>query len=236
MASVDHSVQRAGSPESRAASGFDGGNPFRGGTDRAAGFVVRLGLDQLVRRHLRGVWVRGRLPKGGAVWASNHHGWWDYFAALSALRTAGRADVGVVMDPVNIGSRMAYGWAGAVGADRLRAAQEVLRSGGVLVIFPEARLRPAGPVGPVEPGARWLAERTGVPLLIVATRVVLRGHQAPEAYLSISQPDAGDLGESLSTRVAELDSELASASPQEPLPGFELAVPGVRSWSERIRR
>lgn len=207
-----------------------------GSVDRIAGSVVGLGLDQLVRRNLRGVWVRGRLPTGGAVWASNHHGWWDYFAARSALRAAGRRDVGVVMEPANIGSRKAFGWAGAVGTDRLRDAVELLSFGGVLVIFPEARLRPVGPVGPVQPGAEWLAQRAGARLLVVATRVVLRGHQSPEAYLWLSRPVAGDLGQSLTDRVAELDAELADAPPTEPLPGFELAVPGVQSWSERIQR
>ena len=65
--------------------------------------LLRGGLDQLVRRNLRGVWVQGVLPTGSCVWAANHHSWWDFFVAAAALRDAGRLDVGVLMDAGNIG-------------------------------------------------------------------------------------------------------------------------------------
>ena len=129
--------------------------------------------------------MRGELPTHAAIWAANHHSWWDYFVARAALRAAGRTDVGVLMDPTNIPSRKLFGWAGAVGSDRLRTAAELTLSGGVLAIFPEGQLRAPGPLGAVRPGAAWLARRTGATPLAVATRVVLRGHQAPEAYLDI---------------------------------------------------
>ncbi len=194
-------------------------------------------LDQLVLRHLRGVSVRGTVPGGAAVWAANHHSWWDYFAGLAALRAAGRGDVGVLMDPANIGSRTAFGWAGAIGTDRLRTAQGLLSAGGVLVLFPEGSLRTAGPLGPIRPGAGWLAERTGTPLLAAATRVVMRGHQAPEAYIDLTPvPDAGGLARTLSGTLNALDAALADGDPEQPLPGYRQLVRGARSWSERIRR
>jgi len=194
-------------------------------------------LDQLVRRNLRGVWVRGELPTRAAIWAANHHSWWDYFVARAALRAAGRTDVGVLMDPANIPSRKLFGWAGAVGSDRLRTAAELTLSGGVLAIFPEGQLRAPGPLGAVRPGAAWLARRTGATPLAVATRVVLRGHQAPEAYLDIVPvPAAAGLPEVLAGRLADLDRTLAEADPAHPLPGYRQVVPGVRSWSERISR
>jgi len=194
-------------------------------------------LDQLVRRNLRGVWVRGELPTQAAIWAANHHSWWDYFVARAALRAAGRTDVGVLMDPANIPSRTLFGWAGAVGSDRLRTAAELTLSGGVLAIFPEGQLRAPGPLGAVRPGAAWLARRTGATPLAVATRVVLRGHQAPEAYLDIVPvPAAAGLPEVLADRLADLDGTLAVADPAHPLPGYRQVVRGVRSWSERISR
>jgi hypothetical protein len=199
--------------------------------------LVRFGLAQLVRRNLRGVWVRGELPIGPAVWAANHHSWWDFFAAHAALRATGRSDVGVLMDPVNIASRKVYGWAGVVGADRPRTAVEFLRSGAVIVLFPEGELRTPGPLGPVRPGAEWFARQARTPLVAVATRVVLRGHQAPEAYLDVAPVSAAaDLSSVLAGRLAILDDTLATSDPALPLPGYRPVFAGVRSWSERIRR
>lgn len=150
--------------------------------------VVRGGLDQLVRRNLRGVWVSGDVPSGPAVWAANHHSWWDFFVAAAAARAAGRDDIGVLMDATNVGRRALYDRAGVVGTDRLRTAVDMLRSGMMLVVFPEGRLWPAGGLRETAPGARWLAEKSGAALHAVATRVVLRAQQAPEAYLDISPP------------------------------------------------
>ncbi len=202
------------------------------GAERA----LRFGIEQLVRRNLRGVWVRGELPIGPAVWATNHHSWWDFFVATAALRAAGRTDVGVLMAADNIGGREFFGRVGVVGTDRLRSALDMVRAGSVLIVFPEGDLRPAGALGPLQPGAGWLAERTGAQLLVVATRVVLRGHQAAEAYLDLGavDGDAENLAGVLSHRLSQLDRELADADPTRPLPGFSRLVPGVRSWQERF--
>lgn len=71
--------------------------------------------------------------------------------------------------------------------------------------------------------------------MAVAVRVVVRGHQAPEAYVS-----AAAAGESLEGTLTELlstlDKELASADPREPLNGYRLVVRGKRSWDERLAR
>ena len=213
----------------------------RGRLSAATGSTVRVGLYQLVRRNLRGVWVRGELPTEPVVWISNHHSWWDFFVAAAALREAGGPPAGVLMDPENIGNRDFYRvGAAAVGTDQLRAAVELIGAGHVLVVFPEGRLRPAGPLGPTRTGADWLAARAGVPILPVATRVVLRGQQAAEAYLdvggprpAVSHPDAGT-DPVLATLLAGLDEELARADPERPLPGFHSLMSGVRSWPERF--
>ena len=200
------------------------------------GNVTQAGLDQLVRRNLRGVWLVGDLPRGACVWASNHHSWWDFFVANAALRSTGRRDVGVLMKEENLGNTMLFEQNRVVGTRQIRTALGLLQSGNVLVVFPEGDLRPLGPVSKVERGARWLADRGGSELRAVATRVVLRGNQSPEAYLRVSKPlSAGtDLGVELSGLVAELDGDLSSADPARPLPGYRQVVSGVRSWNERF--
>lgn len=206
--------------------------------------VLRGSLDQLVRRNLRGVWTSGAVPSGPAVWAANHHSWWDFFVAAAALRARGREDVGVLMDATNVGRRALYDRVGVVPTDRLRTAVEMLRGGMVLVVFPEGRLWPAGPLRDTAPGARWLADRSGAALHAVATRVVLRAQQAPEAYLDISpavsdgvaDATGGVVAGELARRLATLDGVLATADPELPLPGFDEVVTGVRSWNERFVR
>lgn len=207
-----------------------------GSVNSGAESALRGGIDQLVRRNLRGVWAAGELPSGACVWAANHHSWWDFFAAAAALRSSGRRDVGVLMQAGNVGRQALFRQVGVVGTDRLRTAVAMLRDGLVLVVFPEGDLRPPGPVGPVRPGARWLADASGASLRAVATRVVLRGQQAPEAYLRLSEPliPTDDVETVLAHEVRALDDALTSADPMEPLAGFRSVVPGVRSWQERF--
>jgi hypothetical protein len=198
--------------------------------------ALGVALDQLVRRNLRGVWVRGALPAGAAVWTTNHHSWWDFFAAAAALRAVGQRNVAVLVDATTMAKPGPLRMAGVVLTTELRAALRKLSSGAVLVIFPEGELRPVGPVGPFRPGARWLADTARVPLLVVATRVVLRGNQAAEAYLDVTAPTApgDDPQPLLAAAVARLDDDLAQADPMVPLPGFRQLVRGVRSWNERF--
>ncbi|MEJ7650473.1 MAG: 1-acyl-sn-glycerol-3-phosphate acyltransferase [Nakamurella sp.] len=207
-----------------------------GPVNAGAGTVLRGGIDQLVRRNLRGVFLDGELPAGSCVWAANHHSWWDFFAAAAALRAAGRHDVGVLMDAENVGRQSLFRQVGVVGTDRLRTAAEMLGDGWVLVVFPEGELRAPGPLGDIRPGARWLADRSGADLRTVATRVVLRGQQAPEAYLRLSGAlaSADDVAIVLDADLRALDRSLATADPMQPLPGFRSVVTGVRSWQERF--
>ncbi|MGH8776014.1 MAG: hypothetical protein ACRDWI_12875 [Jiangellaceae bacterium] len=55
------------------------------------------GFEVMVRSRLRGVWVRGEPPVGPAVWAANHHSWWDPFVAHVLVTRAGRR-AALVMD------------------------------------------------------------------------------------------------------------------------------------------
>jgi 1-acyl-sn-glycerol-3-phosphate acyltransferase len=180
--------------------------------------------------------VRGSLPRGPVVWAGNHHSWWDGFAAASVLRAADR-EPALLMDGDNLGD---YGFlrrAGVIPATAPRAALDALREDRVLIVFPEGELRPAGPLGPLLPGAEWLARRAPAALVAVALRVANRGHQWAEIYLDLSVVPIGtSLAEAMGAGLARLDADLLASDPREPLPGFLLTVPGKSSWDERITR
>jgi 1-acyl-sn-glycerol-3-phosphate acyltransferase len=199
---------------------------------RALGF----GFEQLVRRGLRGVWLRGELPPGGCIWAANHHSWWDGFLAAAVLRQQ-RRPAALLMDGDNLSDYRFLTAIGVIPTGRPRRALHSLREGRVLVIFPEAELRPVGPLGDLAPGAGWLARRAPVPLVPVAVRVVARGHQYPEALIDIGRPCAPErLAGELAARVAALDAAVAGADPRKPVPGFARVLAGRRSWDERLDR
>ncbi|MGN6172198.1 MAG: 1-acyl-sn-glycerol-3-phosphate acyltransferase, partial [Streptosporangiaceae bacterium] len=132
-----------------------GGRPVRPDARRAAMFAA---LRLTVRGGLAGVWVRGRLPVGPAVWAANHHSWWDPFIAGELLTGAGLRMV-LLADVANLRRYQFARHIGVVGTDELRTALAAVRSGAVLVVYPEGRLLPAGPPGPLAPGAAWSATR-----------------------------------------------------------------------------
>jgi 1-acyl-sn-glycerol-3-phosphate acyltransferase len=196
--------------------------------------ALSAGLDQLVQRGLRGVWLRGELPAGGCIWAANHHSWWDGFLASAVLRRQGRR-AALLMDGANLADYRFLAPLGVIPASHLRQALQALRQDRVLVVYPEAELRPPGPVGELAPGAAWLARRAPAPVLPVAVRVTVRGHQYPEAVLDIGPACPPDrLAGELAGRVAELDAALAQGDPREPLPGFHRLIAGRPSWDERI--
>lgn len=194
--------------------------------------AARQACEQLVRHELRGVWLRGDPPEGAFVWAANHHSWWDPFLAAVVLGRMNRS-VAVLMDSTGLRRFRVARLLGAFGTGELRKGLDHLRRNDVLVVFPEGKLRPPGPLGPLAGGAAWYARSAGVPLCAAATRVVVRGHQAPEAYVSLSIVDERELARALTAGVGELDKLIAGADARRPLPGFSCFVEGRKSWDER---
>jgi 1-acyl-sn-glycerol-3-phosphate acyltransferase len=198
-------------------------------------------LRLTVRSGLAGVWVRGRLPAGPVIWAANHHSWWDPFIAGELLAGAGRGMV-LLADAANLRRYRSARRIGAVGTDELRTALAAVRRGAVLVVYPEGQLLPAGRPGALAPGAAWCAARAPAGLCSVAVRVLLRGGQYPEAYVTFSEIRAGGppaevterLHERLHEDLAGVDRLGAQADARQPLPGFTRVVRGRRSWDERI--
>ena len=224
------------------------------------GRALYAAFDVMVRSSLRGVWVRGEVPDAPVLWATNHHHWWDAFCASSVLRRHGHTPTAVVAAP----SSKQFGFLASIGviahAEPARAVR-ALREGWSVVIMPEGEMSPAGPLAPVHGGAVALAELAPAPLLPVATRVVLRGHQHAEAFVSIGPPlelgsagaagsrdaagSAGSragvrraattrLAEAMNAELAALDELLRTCDPEQPLPGYRQVVPGRRSVSESI--
>lgn len=198
-------------------------------------------LRMTVRGGLADVWVRGRLPAGPVVWAANHHSWWDPFIAGTLLTAAGHRMV-MLADVANVQRYRFARRIGVVGIDELRTALATVRGGATLVVYPEGRLLPAGPPGPLAPGAAWAAARAPARLCSVSVRVLIRGRQYPEAYVVFSEVDArgplpevtGRLRELLREDLADVDRLSAHADPRQPLPGFTRVVRGRRSWDERV--
>jgi 1-acyl-sn-glycerol-3-phosphate acyltransferase len=203
--------------------------------------VLRRGLLSMARRGLRGVWLRGETPAGPFVWAANHHSWWDPFLAAVLLERSGHLPC-LVMLQENLAR---YGFVrrlGVFGTAEPRRGLAYLREGRALVIFPEGEMRPPGQLGDLAHGAAWYARQAGAPLCAVGVRVILRGHEAPEAYASCTPIDGsgplrtvtGRLAGELTAQLADVDRLAAAGDPREPLPGFRLAIRGRRSWDERI--
>lgn len=208
--------------------------------DAVAG-ALRRSLLRMVRRGLRGVWLRGELPAGPFVWAANHHSWWDPFVASALLDRLGRAAC-LIMLQENLDRYQLVRRLGVFGTTELRRGLVFLGEGRVLVIYPEGELRGAGPPGDLADGASWYARKASVPLCAVATRVAMRGHQAPEAYVSFAQiDDSGPVNEitcrlatSLTNQLAVMDQATAAGEPRCQLPGYRLVVRGRHSVEERI--
>ena len=127
---------------------------------------------------------------------------------------------------------------GALPVSQLRQALRRLRSGEAVAIFPEGELRPAGTLGPLKPGAVWLAKKAEVPILPVASRVWLRGFEHPEAFLLLGEPippNEEGLEKSLQSLLSALDELYLSTHPREVLPGFRPILFGRRSLDERLK-
>ncbi len=214
---------------------------------RVAAALVRLvaafvpaRIHRAFRRGTGGVWGRleAPVPAAGAVVVANHHSWWDAYLAWGLAVHHGRPS-GAVMDDAQLGRFRFFTHLGAVPASRPRAAARRAAAGTWLVVFPEARLRPAGPLGPTRPGAAAIARWAGVPLWPVAFRAVVRGGEYPELYVRggaqlPAGSDAGAADAALAALLARLDADLAAApDPEAPVPGYEAWWRGRGSTHER---
>ncbi|GAA6750860.1 lysophospholipid acyltransferase family protein [Thermus antranikianii] len=193
-------------------------------------------LQASLRRSLRGVYLRGEVPPGPLVLAMNHHSYFDGHLVWF-LGKRHRHSLSLLVAEENLKAFPVLALAGALEAGRVREALRRLARGEWVAVFPEGALRYPGPLGPLRPGASWLARKAGVPLLPVACRVALRGFEHPEAFLWAGEPltPEGDLEGALGELLAHLDRLLAQTHPREVPEGFREAFRGRRSLEERVR-
>jgi 1-acyl-sn-glycerol-3-phosphate acyltransferase len=211
--------------------------------DRAGLLAGALGaaLRRLPRTGLRGIWLRGRLPAGPVVWAATHQSWWDPFVGAALAHRLGRRPA-LLMRQDNLERYRFVRPLGVFGTAEPRRGLALLRAGRVLLVFPEGELGVPGPPGPLADGAAWYARQAPARLCAAAVRVVLRGQQRPEAYVSLVEVDTDGtrarvgarLAGTLARELADLDSRCAVGDPRAPLPGFRLAVAGRESWDARV--
>lgn len=142
-------------------------------------FVRRI-LRTLAWSNLVRVTVTGRelVPKSGPVIvASNHISMLDAVFLWGALR---RRAIAIAM--AELWSWPVVGWLvrrlghipvvrrdSASGRSAMAQAEQILRHGGVLIIYPEGRLVAPGESEPYKPGVAKLALATGVPIVPVGT-------------------------------------------------------------------
>ncbi|WP_114313321.1 lysophospholipid acyltransferase family protein [Thermus caldifontis] len=198
--------------------------------------VVEALLLQSLKGSLRGVYLQGELPSSPLVLAMNHHSFYDGHLVWLLGRLAGKP-ASLLVAEENLKAFPILSLVGALEASRVREALRRLRRGEWVAVFPEGVMRYPGPLGPVLPGACWLAERAQVPLLPVAARVVLRGFEHPEAFLWVGEPLPLDarLEEGLGLLLHRLDQLLGSTHPRQVPEGFREVLKGRRSLEERVR-
>ena len=190
------------------------------GSPAAYEWMVRAAIRRSVRTGLRGVWVRGAVPSGGAVIAPSHASWWDGYVLRELAWQVGQPFT-VLMTGRQLGNFPFLRFIGAIGDQELRPALRSLRAGHWLLVFPEGQVTPLGPLGRLQPGAAWLARTSGAPLYPAALRVVMRGQTQPEAYLRFGAAVSGpELADALRRELGLLDAELASSDPEQPLAGY----------------
>ncbi|KGQ21837.2 glycerol acyltransferase [Thermus filiformis] len=210
---------------------------------RPLGRFLRLWVEGMLllslKGSLRGVYLRGEVPPGPLVLALNHHSFYDGHLVWLLARRMGRR-MSLLVAEENLRAFPVLALAGALEAGRVREALRRLSRGEWVALFPEGVLRHPGPLGPLRPGAVWLAQRAQAPLLPVAARVVLRGFEHPEAFLWAGdplKPGAGleELARALGGLLGELDALLARTHPREVPEGFREVLKGRRSLEERVR-
>lgn len=196
--------------------------------------LVRWSIRRDLRTHLAGIWVRGTPPRGAAVLAPNHASWWDGYV-LVELGWSARLPAQVMMTDAQLARFPFLRLVGAVGQRDVRPVRRGLRSGGWAVVFPSGEIRHPAQVGPLQPGAAWLAGKERAALVPVAVRVVLRGAQWPEAFVRVGDPCAGpELEAALEHVLAALEADLRAAPAGLPPAGYRLLMPGRKSRHDRV--
>jgi 1-acyl-sn-glycerol-3-phosphate acyltransferase len=107
---------------------------------------------------LRGVYLKGEVPKGPLVLAMNHHSFFDGHLVWFLSRRE-RRSASLLVAEENLKAFPVLRLLGALEARRVREALRRLKEGAWVALFPEGEMRYPGPLGPLKPGATWLARK-----------------------------------------------------------------------------
>ncbi|GGJ46419.1 lysophospholipid acyltransferase family protein [Deinococcus roseus] len=191
-------------------------------------------IRHTLKRGLRGIFMKGTLQEGPVLLVSNHHSWWDGYV-LGELCWAHHHPVSLLMLHEQLQKYPFLKSVGAVSHHHLREALGRLKADHALIVFPEGALNPAGLVQNLRPGVQWFAHHANCAVVPLALRVVLRGHQHPEAFVLLGAPCSPDqVQENLNLLISELDGMLSTSDPERPLAGYHSIMRGVGSDSERL--
>lgn len=228
--------------------------------EEMASRILRRSVGRGLRRSLDSISVAGELPRGGVVLAANHASWWDGYL-LGALSGSVGLTSSIMMTSRQLRRFPFLRLIGAVDTSAARTLATRARGGQWVVVFPEGRMRSGPGLGPIHPGARWIARAARVPLVPVAVRVAVRGAPQPEALLRVGAPlesllaqhdDFGppagtrtaadrrgttsdtQLAEALAALVHRLDADIAAADPERPVPGYRRVLTGSSARRDEL--
>lgn len=214
-------------------------------------------IARSLRGHFRAVYVRGAPPneERPLIVYANHHYWWDGYLAYWLLRSWGRKVV-VWMEayrrfpPFGAAGAMPFPVEDAiVRARTVRRTLEALRAPQtVLLLFPEGKLHSdTERILPFQRSLHWLACRVPEAMILpLAIYIEPSYHQYPRAYLGVSAPFQGDLGnpeswlcaaaDALRAELATLraDARRAVTDAEIGEQGYRVLIRGRLSISERF--
>ncbi|MCS7264529.1 MAG: 1-acyl-sn-glycerol-3-phosphate acyltransferase [Armatimonadetes bacterium] len=211
---------------------FDRSSPF----GKIIGRYIERMLFRSLKRNLRSVYLKGELIAPPFVLAMNHHSFFDGHFVWLLFKRFGVCG-SLLVSSENFRAFPMLEAIGLLPASRIREAVRRLKNGEAVAIFPEGELRPAGSLGQLKRGVVWLAEKAGVPIVPVASRVFQRGYENPEGFLLIGSPLSPDLNalkETLESLISELDKLYITTKPRKPFQGFSLILLGRLSLDERL--
>lgn len=198
--------------------------------DSVAQRILRRSVGRSLRGSLASVSIAGQRPRSATVLAANHASWWDGYLLGALAGSVGRTS-STMMTSRQLARFPFLRLVGAVDTGGARELVRRARRGQWVVVFPEGRMRSGPGLGPLHPGAEWVARGAGVPLVPVALRVVVRGAPQPEALVRFGEPLTAPhppqrLEDALAALVTRLDADIAASDPEQPVPGYRVVLRG----------
>ncbi len=197
-------------------------------------------IQRSLRRGLHGVYLRtdGQALAATALLTANHHSWWDGYLVW-LLRERLQARMGLIMRAAQLDRFRFFRPMGVFSDREVRQAIHRLKHGESVVIFAEGQLCPPGVVREIRPGSAFLARKAQVPIQPLALRVVVRGAQHPEAFISLgpvlpATASAEQIVAAINHELAQIEQSIAHSDPEQMPPGYTCWLAGAQGLHERM--